>query len=51
MVARITRLSSQDLNRQVSTAHLSDLEFQVTARDRTLSLPAAASMSRARESD
>lgn len=36
MVARIARASLKDLNRQVVTAHISDLEFQGSARDATI---------------
>ncbi|KJA17392.1 hypothetical protein HYPSUDRAFT_218907 [Hypholoma sublateritium FD-334 SS-4] len=44
MVARIARVSSKDLNRQTVPAHISDLEFQVTGRDRTISMAAVVSM-------
>ncbi|KJA17391.1 hypothetical protein HYPSUDRAFT_206219 [Hypholoma sublateritium FD-334 SS-4] len=46
MVARIARVSSTDLHRQSVTAHISDLEFQVTGRDRTISMPAVAKRDR-----
>ncbi len=51
MVARIARVSSQGTNHQVFTDHLSDLEFQAAARDRTISLPPVASVLLARELD
>ena len=41
MVARIARVSSKNLDQHILAAHVSDLEFQVTARDMTISMPPA----------